>query len=71
MRKKAGKFIDSKDWIVRVYNEDNKVIVKWIIKDRTESEAQSEAENEMDRISQREDYDDWTMMPYKKKTKKK
>jgi len=61
----------TKNWIVRVYDEDNKIIDKWIIEGRTESEALSEAENEMDRVSQREDYDDWTMMPYKKKPKKK
>jgi len=56
-----------KNWIVRLYNEGNKIFAKWIIKDRTEQEAQSEAENEVDRRSQFEDIDDWTMMPHKKK----
>ena len=40
MRKKSGKFIDSKDFIVRVYNDENKVIDKWLIEGRTEQEAQ-------------------------------
>jgi len=61
----------TKNWIVRVYNEDDKIIDKWIIKDRSEHDALSEAENEMDRVSQREDYADWTMVEHKTKKKPK
>jgi hypothetical protein len=60
----------TKNWIVRVYNEDDKIIDKWIINDRSEHDALSEAENAMDRISQREDYADWTMVEHKPKKKK-
>lgn len=47
------------DWIVRAYNKNNRVIKKWIIKDRTEHEAENEAMAELSYLS---NVWDWTMM---------
>lgn len=50
------------DWIVSLYDSDNKIFDHWIIEDRYEHDAHSEAENEIDRRSQSEDIEDWTMV---------
>lgn len=60
-----------KDWKVKLYNGNDKVIGTFAIKGRTEHDAHSEAENEVDRRSQFEDIEDWTMTAVKKKLKKK
>ena len=50
---------DLHDWVVRVYNKNNKVIAKWIIEDRTEHDASREAESAVETCYQRAD--DWTL----------
>lgn len=45
-------------WHVQVYNKRNKVIKQWMIVDRTEHEASREAEADVARIP---NADDWTM----------
>ena len=47
------------NWKVKVYNENDCVIDTWIIQDRTEQQAVKEAEAEIDRIP---DVNDWTMV---------
>jgi len=60
------------NWIVRVFDGSGKLYDYWEIKNRTEHEAHSEAENEIDRRSQHEDIGDWTLgIPRAKKKLKK
>ena len=47
------------DWTVRVYDERNNQIDSWIIKDRTEHEAEKEAMADLP-----QNCDDWTLTPY-------
>jgi hypothetical protein len=47
------------DWIVRVYNDDDTLYDSWIIKNRTEENATSEA---MSEVEQRYVGMDWSMM---------
>lgn len=49
-----------KDWIVRVYDEDNKILASWKIENRTEIEAFSEAEADVIRIPHQKD---WSLTP--------
>ena len=49
------------NWLVRLYDKNDKVIDKFIIKDRTEREAEREAFGEVNRNSKCED---WTMTKY-------
>lgn len=48
---------DIKNWMVKVYNKNNKRIDEFIIKNRTENQARKEAEND---ISVKKG-DSWTM----------
>lgn len=49
---------ERRNWVVRVYDNKYKVLKKWTIKNRTEREAYKEAEADVLRISNQ---DDWTM----------
>lgn len=49
-----------KDWIVRVYDENDKIIASWTIENRTESEAFSEAEADVVQIPNQKD---WSLTP--------
>lgn len=53
--------ITKQDWMVTEYDETEKIIDTWIIEDRTEHEAEREAESTVSR-----DCADWTMMPLNK-----
>jgi hypothetical protein len=55
-----AQFTKPKNWIVRYYDKRNVLIDSYIIKDRTESEAESEATADMPEIC-----DDWTMVEKK------
>jgi hypothetical protein len=58
-----------RDWRVRVYDEDNNGKIKetWIIRDRTEEEAEKEADSEIcHRIPI---HDGWSMSPVYNKEK--
>ena len=48
-----------KDWIVTVYDNEDEVIAEWEILNRTEREADSEAEADVARIY---NADDWTLI---------
>jgi hypothetical protein len=48
------------NFVATVYNRDEDIIKQFIIKDRTEWEADDEAEGV---VGQVEGYDDWTLMP--------
>jgi hypothetical protein len=47
------------NWIVRAYDTKNNVIDFWAIKNRTESQAMSEAEADIYKLG--ENVDDWSM----------
>ena len=49
------------NWIVRCYNEDDKIVQIKIIKDRTEHEAEREAESDPDVLNAF----DWTLTKVK------
>jgi hypothetical protein len=49
--------MERKDWIVRYYDKKDKLISSYIIKDRTEHEAENEAMGDMTY-----ECDDWTMV---------
>jgi len=48
----------TQDWLVRVYDEDDAEIDSWTIENRTERQASDEAEADVGRMS---DADDWTL----------
>lgn len=53
--------LNEKDWIVRVYNDDDTIYESWIIQNRTEANADSEA---MSEVEQHYVGMDWTMMEH-------
>lgn len=55
--------LKARDWIVRIYRAD-KVVLYWVIKDRTEREAEKEAMGDP-RMRIHEGYAnfDWTLSP--------
>ena len=50
--------MERKDWIVRYYDKKDNLIDSFIIRDRTEHEAENEATGLMP-----PETEDWTMMP--------
>lgn len=50
----------SNNWLVRVYDKNDKEIASWTIENRTEHEARRETEAELHNFSR---CDDWTMSP--------
>jgi len=50
------------NWIVRIYDENNKVVDHWIIKDRSEMEASKEAMSEIEH--RHPNCADWTLTRY-------
>lgn len=54
------------DWRVRLYGKNGKQIRTFVIKDRTEHEAQNESFNEVNDSA----VHDWTMLPEVKSKKK-
>jgi hypothetical protein len=48
------------NWVVTCYNKSNKIIKQWTIEDRTEHEAEKEAEPNIPN-----DVYDWSLMPKK------
>lgn len=50
----------NRNWQVNVYDYRNNVIDSWVITDRTEDEAEHEAENDVEKI---EGMCDWSLTP--------
>jgi hypothetical protein len=57
-----AQFTGRKNWRVRFYDKNNKILRSFRIKDRTEHEAEKEATAQLT-----SDVDDWTMMPIAEK----
>lgn len=55
------------DWLVRVYNSRNTKVAEWKIENRTEREAESEAQADVDNMNQYKDGWDWSMTEIKKR----
>jgi len=61
--KKFEKYIDNednRDWVVTCYDGEDEIIAQWTIKDRTEHQAEHEAEPDFPKGTE-----DWSLMPKK------
>lgn len=51
------------DWILTIYNDEEEIVHQESIDNRTEYEAQREAENFVNGYTEYDDGWDWTLMP--------
>jgi len=61
---KVKKMEERYDWEVKVYDKNNNILDAWDIDDRTENEAEKEAEAEVQKVI---GFDDWTLTQYPRK----